>query len=169
MSETCIGKTKNGRACRRKTKQIYCHHHIPMEIDSVLYEDDFQEDDLETDVKLQDRLVKEPLRCSICYEDMKEKEKTKLPNCVHTEFHKSCLQKCFKRECPLCRAPHDIKIKGMTPTPSSDIPQEILDEMMEELREMAEIHGMSIPVLVNRLPIDRAQQYIVAINMIGQM
>lgn len=50
--------------------------------------------------------------CNICY-DLPLKEEDILP-CGH-RVHISCVQKQFKAECPLCRAPLKIKVFGTKP------------------------------------------------------
>ena len=72
--------------------------------------------------------------CVICTEKLGEGEYTFLPNCNHNIFHRDCLEKCFKAECPLCRAPHNIKVFGEPPKPDNSIPREPVQYL--EVREL---------------------------------
>lgn len=53
-----------------------------------------------------------PDDCVICTEKMNENNPL---NCGHW-IHYTCIQKQFKAECPVCRAPLDINVKGSRPS-----------------------------------------------------
>ena len=56
-------------------------------------------------IKKDDLLLKDNIKCSICHESfLKGEYKRNLPLCKHN-FHKKCIDKWFKttRECPICR------------------------------------------------------------------
>lgn len=83
------------------------------------------------------RSMEKPSDCCICYEAL-----TKTDNplfCGHT-IHLECVKKHFKPECPLCRAPLDIKVSGTVPLPF--IPTDSTDfgdtEESEEEEDIAE-------------------------------
>jgi hypothetical protein len=54
-----------------------------------------------------------PDECIICYEKLEE---TSPLQCGHW-LHVSCVEKHFKPECPICRAPLQIEVKGTFPQP----------------------------------------------------
>ncbi|VVU95090.1 Ring finger domain [seawater metagenome] len=56
-------------------------------------------------IKKDDELLKNDIKCSICCQNFKEGEyKRNLPLCNHV-FHKKCIDKWLKnkKECPICR------------------------------------------------------------------
>ena len=76
--------------------------------------------------------------CIICTDAIDDDDKVddKIMTCTHTKFHKSCLQKCFKAECPLCRKPHNLKITGKAPEPDNEIPPEFQNNEAENAYNM---------------------------------
>ena len=82
------------------------------------------------------------LQCVICFDQMEEADLTDLSNCTHNEFHRSCLVKCFKAECPLCRKPHD---SGHTPYVDESL-RDLLDTDTEVIfRRWTTVFQVSIP------------------------
>lgn len=73
------------------------------------------------------------LQCVICFDQMEEADLTDLSNCTHNEFHRSCLVKCFKAECPLCRKPHDIPVSGEPPKDNDSGHTPYVDESLRDL------------------------------------
>lgn len=64
--------------------------------------------------------IYQSLTCHICFEEFSKKKRVYVGlKCGHQQFHKTCLQKCFKAECPTCRRPHKLKVTG--PIPESAI------------------------------------------------
>ena|SRR3989344_2387004 len=59
--------------------------------------------------------------CVICYEPTVQKFA-----CGHY-CHKSCIQKHFKSECPICRSPLGIKVYGEPPTAEDLTTPQVLD------------------------------------------
>ena len=58
--------------------------------------------------------MEKPSDCCICYETLSEEDKPL--SCGHV-IHLECVKKHFKPECPLCRAPLNIKVSGIVPLP----------------------------------------------------
>ena len=71
------------------------------------------------------------VECVICMEILEDDDFTPLPNCKHDIFHRACLEKCFKAECPLCRAPHNIEVFGKPLPPDDSIPPEIFLDIFD--------------------------------------
>lgn len=62
--------------------------------------------------KLQVFTQEKPDDCVICTEKMNENNPL---HCGHW-IHYGCVQKQFKAECPVCRSPLDIEVKGVRPS-----------------------------------------------------
>lgn len=56
-------------------------------------------------------MTSKPDECIICYEKLNEEHPLE---CGHW-LHISCVEKHFKPECPICRAPLHIEVKGTSP------------------------------------------------------
>jgi transposase-like protein len=52
--------------------------------------------------------------CVLCFDPLQQDTRILL-ECKHDMFHKTCLLKHFKSECPLCRHPHHFKVTGEEP------------------------------------------------------
>lgn len=81
--------------------------------------------------------MNEKEECNICY-DLPLKENDIL-SCGH-RIHISCIQKQFKSECPLCRAPLNIKVFGKKPEPDISL-------FEQEEKEIHQGNIMGFPIL----------------------
>ena len=129
----CLAIMKNGNKCTNNEKVLgcgYCGKH-KNSIDNKDNSKEEKQDEnsficLKKNCK-QNRLVdssycKEhntgniavPYECSVCMEKLLNNNEVKL-SCNHW-FHKKCLQKCKKHECPLCRKKFNEQEKNMFAT-----------------------------------------------------
>ena len=49
--------------------------------------------------------------CLICYHNFDDQKAYEL-SCGHYYYHKTCLEKCHRAICPMCEAPHILKVTG---------------------------------------------------------
>ena len=61
------------------------------------------------DQKFTSRKSKE---CRLCLETLSDPYNLQ---CGHLYFHRHCLERHFKPECPICKAPHDLEVHGEEP------------------------------------------------------
>lgn len=86
----CIYICGNGKKCKNKSKQDFCHKHVNKQIPDV------------------HRYIQEkPDECPVCMENLR-KTKKPLP-CGHW-VHYKCILRSGKKECPICR--QDVDIPG---------------------------------------------------------
>jgi hypothetical protein len=83
------------------------------------------------DITPESPIPSECRECLICYSSFDEaniiQATTDEQPCGHVTVCIACLSKQFKQECPYCRAPNKVKITGTIPSPSNEIPPELLE------------------------------------------
>jgi hypothetical protein len=81
-----------------------------------------------------------PDDCVICTEKMNENDPL---NCGHW-IHYTCIQKQFKAECPVCRAPLDIKVKGSRPSDESLNILRVVGDVVERWFDGNDVEGNEV-------------------------
>jgi len=81
-----------------------------------------------------------PDDCVICTEKMNENDPL---NCGHW-IHYTCIQKQFKAECPVCRAPLDINVKGSRPSDESLNILRVVGDVVERWFDGNDVEGNEV-------------------------
>lgn len=79
-----------------------------------------------------EKVNNEKVECCICANDLDEPY---MLDYQHDQFHKECLLQMFNPECPLCRAPNNLKVTGILDQTFS------LSEFLSRLSAM----GLNLP------------------------
>jgi hypothetical protein len=116
MSTNCTAITLKNRQCSRpgnvweNSEQVYCYQHYKINV---------------LNKSIPNREIAETQKddCCICLEP--NIDEFELP-CKHS-VHKSCLQKHFKPECPVCRRLVRISVNGTRPGLNTEPTQAVLE------------------------------------------
>ena len=78
--------------------------------------DNLENNNMDNNIEENDNQLVKDNECVICFEPIINDIITEdLICCTHTQFHKSCLEKHFKPECPICKTPNNLDITGILP------------------------------------------------------
>jgi hypothetical protein len=97
--------------------------------------------------KLEVFTQEKPDDCVICTEKMNE---NKPLHCGHW-IHYGCVQKQFKAECPVCRSPLDIEVKGVRPSAEVVNVVQLVGDVVERWFEDGEDRVAPQPRPLNRV------------------
>jgi len=128
----CKGLTCKNVPCKNRTrsKSGYCRHHIGQKENK----------------NLKVTTLSKPEECPICFESLNdEKEPLKCGHWMHLE----CVKKHFKPECPVCRAPLDIKVTGSMCDPSIEFSTQFL-EVFQYVPPENNVTG-TLPEIINMM------------------
>jgi len=115
--------------------------------------------------KLEVFTQEKPDDCVICTEKMNE---NKPLHCGHW-IHYGCVQKQFKAECPICRSPLDIEVKGSRPSAEVVNVVQLVGDVVERWFEEGEEYGDEEDRLVREAndpdrPLNRVEEMLIQIH-----
>lgn len=115
--------------------------------------------------KLEVFIQEKPDDCVICTEKMNE---TNPLHCGHW-IHYKCVQKQFKAECPVCRSPLDIEVKGVRPSAEVVNAVQLVGDVVERWFEDGEEYGDEEDRLVREAndpdrPLNRVEEMLLQVH-----